>query len=70
MFIENLFRFFIILVLLVALAGQKYGEVLTEKFLFYEAERSGYLPHNQRVKWTGNSEINDEKSCGVCYKIN
>ena len=69
-FIENSFSFVIIHILPVTSAGQNYGEVLSKIFLFYGAERSGYLPHNQRVQWKGNSGLNDEKTSVVCYKIN
>ncbi|KAI5655339.1 hypothetical protein M9H77_32526 [Catharanthus roseus] len=48
-----------------AFAGHNYGEALSKSFLFYEAQRSGYLPHNQRVQWRGNSGLNDGKASGV-----
>jgi hypothetical protein len=34
-----------------ALAGHDYGQALSKSILFFEAQRSGYLPHNQRVTW-------------------
>lgn len=58
--------FVILLVVPVALAGHNYGEALSKSFLFYEAQRSGYLPRNQRVQWRGNSGLNDGKASGVC----
>lgn len=48
------------------LAGHNYGEALSKSFLFYEAQRSGFLPRNQRVQWRGNSGLNDGKASGVC----
>ncbi|TMW84499.1 hypothetical protein EJD97_025051 [Solanum chilense] len=57
--------FVILLVVPVALAGHNYGEALSKSFLFYEAQRSGYLPHNQRVQWRGNSGLNDGKASGI-----
>lgn len=48
-----------------ALAGHNYGEALGKSFLFYEAQRSGFLPRNQRVQWRGNSGLNDGKASGV-----
>jgi len=36
-----------------------YGEVLAKSILFYEAERSGPLPSDNRVPWRGNSAMND-----------
>ena len=32
--------------------------------LFYEAQRSGKLPENQRVKWRGDSAMDDGKDVG------
>ncbi|KAL8153775.1 hypothetical protein V2J09_011535 [Rumex salicifolius] len=36
-----------------------YGDALDKSLLFFEAQRSGYLPWNQRVKWRGNSGLRD-----------
>lgn len=36
-----------------------YGEVLCESMLFYEAERSGKLPADNRVPWRGDSALDD-----------
>nr|ACT54546.1 endo-1,4-beta-glucanase [Dimocarpus longan] len=47
------------------LAGHDYGQALTKSILFFEAQRSGYLPHNQRVTWRANSGLNDGKASGV-----
>ncbi|XP_026440927.1 endoglucanase 6-like [Papaver somniferum] len=51
--------------LMVVSAGHDYGEALTKSILFFEAQRSGVLPNNQRVKWRGDSGLNDGKSSGV-----
>ncbi|XP_051119114.1 endoglucanase 6-like [Andrographis paniculata] len=32
-------------------AGYDYGEALSKSLLFFEAQRSGYLPRDQRVQW-------------------
>ncbi|KAA8528240.1 hypothetical protein F0562_035509 [Nyssa sinensis] len=48
-----------------AFAGHDYGQALSKSILFFEAQRSGYLPHNQRVQWRGNSGLNDGKASGV-----
>lgn len=48
-----------------ALAGHDYGQALSKSFLFFEAQRSGYLPNNQRVTWRSNSGLNDGKASGV-----
>lgn len=61
--------FLVIGVLPLAFAGHNYGEALSKSFLFYEAQRSGYLPHNQRVHWRGNSGLNDGKASGVIFFI-
>lgn len=48
-----------------ALAGHNYGDALSKGILFFEAQRSGYLPSSQRVRWRGNSGLNDGKISGV-----
>ncbi|KAJ6703459.1 ENDO-14-BETA-GLUCANASE [Salix viminalis] len=48
-----------------AFAGHDYGQALSKSLLFFEAQRSGYLPHNQRVTWRANSGLNDGKASGV-----
>ncbi|KAJ6633841.1 Endoglucanase E-4 [Pseudolycoriella hygida] len=37
-----------------------YGEVLEKSLLFYEAQRTGYLPLNNRVPWRGDSFVTDQ----------
>ncbi|KGN53401.1 endoglucanase 6 [Cucumis sativus] len=56
---------FILLLAPSALAGHDYGQALTKSLLFFEAQRSGYLPHNQRVNWRANSGLQDGKASGV-----
>nr|AID55382.1 glycoside hydrolase family 9 C4 [Gossypium hirsutum] len=46
-------------------AGHDYNQALSKSILFFEAQRSGYLPHNQRVTWRANSGLNDGKASGV-----
>ncbi|XP_023521373.1 endoglucanase 6-like [Cucurbita pepo subsp. pepo] len=48
-----------------ALGGHDYGQALSKSILFFEAQRSGYLPHNQRVNWRSNSGLQDGKASGV-----
>ncbi|KAG5539556.1 hypothetical protein RHGRI_019926 [Rhododendron griersonianum] len=48
-----------------ALAGHDYGQALSKSILFFEAQRSGYLPSTQRVNWRGHSGLNDGKANGV-----
>lgn len=33
-------------------------------YVFYEAERSGYLPEDQRVTWRGDSALDDGQDVG------
>ncbi|KAI3728550.1 hypothetical protein L6452_17187 [Arctium lappa] len=43
-----------------------YGDALDKSLLFFEAQRSGKLPGNQRVKWRGDSGLTD----GYQQKVN
>ena len=36
-----------------------YGEALQKSFLFYEAQRSGELPEDNRIPWRGDSALTD-----------
>lgn len=36
-----------------------YAKVLELSFLFYEAQRSGKLPLDNRISWRGDSALND-----------
>ena len=42
-----------------ALGQYNYGEVIEKSNLFYEAQRSGPLPSDQRVNWRGDSAMGD-----------
>ncbi|CAI9771794.1 unnamed protein product [Fraxinus pennsylvanica] len=57
--------FLLIGILPLALAGHDYRQALSKSILFFEAQRSGYLPRNQRVQWRGHSGLNDGKISGV-----
>ncbi|XP_064612033.1 endoglucanase E-4-like [Liolophura sinensis] len=41
-----------------------YGDVLGKSILFYEAQRSGKLPPNNRVSWRGDSALKDGSDVG------
>ena len=41
-----------------------YARVLELSNLFYEAQRSGALPHDNRVEWRGNSSLGDKGHAG------
>ncbi|CAI7934347.1 unnamed protein product [Closterium sp. NIES-54] len=45
--------------------GHNYGDALALSILFFEQQRSGKLPANQRAKWRGDSGLNDGKDVGV-----
>jgi hypothetical protein len=42
-----------------------YAEALQKSFLFYEAQRSGVLPEDNRIEWRGDSAIDDGDNVGV-----
>lgn len=42
-----------------------YGNALDKTLLFFEAQRSGKLPPNQRVKWRSDSALGDGYAQGV-----
>ncbi|KAK8537929.1 hypothetical protein V6N13_096274 [Hibiscus sabdariffa] len=56
---------FLLLCLPFAFAGHDYSQALSKSILFFEAQRSGYLPRNQRITWRANSGLNDGKASGV-----
>ena len=42
-----------------------YGEALQKSLLFYEAQRSGNLPANNRIAWRGDSALADGADAGI-----
>ena len=42
-----------------------YGEALQKSLLFYEAQRSGALPDDNRIAWRGDSALSDGADVGV-----
>ncbi|MEB3360206.1 MAG: glycoside hydrolase family 9 protein [Synechococcales bacterium] len=42
-----------------------YGEALQKSLLFYEAQRSGPLPDDNRIEWRGDSALKDGQDVGV-----
>ncbi|XP_050377534.1 endoglucanase 6 [Argentina anserina] len=56
---------FLLLCFPLALAGHDYGAALSKSILFFEAQRSGVLPRNQRVTWRSHSGLYDGKASGV-----
>lgn len=43
----------------------QYGQALQKSFLFYEAQRSGKLPDDNRIAWRGDSALNDGADVGI-----
>jgi hypothetical protein len=46
-------------------AGFNYKSALHSSLLYFEAQRSGHLPYNQRVRWRGHSGLADGLQQGV-----
>ncbi|KAK7264116.1 hypothetical protein RJT34_31720 [Clitoria ternatea] len=46
-------------------SGFNYGDALDKSLMFFEAQRSGKLPVEQRVKWRGDSGLQDGLQQGV-----
>ena len=42
-----------------------YSEALSKGLLYFESQRSGHLPHNQRVTWRHHSGLTDGLEQGV-----
>jgi len=49
----------------VASAYSNYKKALTNSLLYFEGQRSGKLPQNQRVKWRADSALKDGQDAGV-----
>lgn len=43
-----------------------YADALSKAILFFEGQRSGNLPANQRVDWRGHSGLSDGQLDNVC----
>ena len=46
-------------------AQYDYNLALKKSILFYEAQRSGKLPTNNRIDWRGDTFLNDGSDVGV-----
>ncbi|KAH9625422.1 hypothetical protein KSS87_011908 [Heliosperma pusillum] len=51
--------FMVVLWVPLTFAGHDYGQAMSKGILFYEAQRSGYLPSTQRVTWRSHSGLTD-----------
>ncbi|CAN6468076.1 unnamed protein product [Victoria cruziana] len=45
--------------------SHNYAEALSKSILFFEGQRSGHLPRNQRLSWRSNSALHDGKLQGI-----
>lgn len=52
-----------------AAAGFDYGSAVDKSLLFFEAQRSGKLPFNQRIKWRADSGLRDGFLQGVSLSL-
>ncbi|XP_022928924.1 endoglucanase 4-like [Cucurbita moschata] len=57
--------FGVFLIMVKAMASHNYGDALTKSLLFFEGQRSGKLPPNQRVTWRKDSALHDGLEFGV-----
>ncbi|MEU6854703.1 glycoside hydrolase family 9 protein [Actinacidiphila alni] len=48
-----------------AASSYNYAEALQDSMLFYEAQRSGKLPSDNRVSWRGDSDLTDGADVGL-----
>jgi endoglucanase len=48
-----------------AIAQYNYAEGLQKTLLFYEAQRSGKMPANNRLNWRGDSHLEDGRDAGI-----
>jgi len=57
----------LILLLRTIAAGHDYHDALRKSILFFEGQRSGKLPSDQRLHWRRDSGIYDGATAGVGY---
>lgn len=65
--IEQMFTTYLTLVLGItggASSSYNYDQVLHLSLLFYEAQRSGHLPADNRIQWRGDSALQDQGANG------
>ena len=65
--IFNLFIFATIPFSFSEFTSKNYGEALSKSLLYFEAQRSGHLPYNQRVAWRSHSGLLDGLQQGVSH---
>jgi preprotein translocase subunit SecY len=52
-----------------AFTSQDYADALEKSILFFEGQRSGKLPLNQRLTWRGDSGLSDGSAYHVLFQI-
>ncbi|KAL8268969.1 hypothetical protein R6Q59_002767 [Mikania micrantha] len=57
--------FTLVLLFAASVTAHDYSDALRKCILFFEGQRSGKLPSDQRVKWRGHSALHDGASAGV-----
>ncbi|KAJ3692665.1 hypothetical protein LUZ60_011760 [Juncus effusus] len=62
---SNFYFIACIFLLLHPCKGFNYADALGKSILFFEGQRSGKLPLNQRMNWRGHSGLSDGSSCNV-----
>lgn len=50
--------------IVIYVSAYDYAQALRDSLLFYEAQRSGKLPPDQKVKWRKDSALNDKGQNG------
>jgi len=50
-----------------AFTSHDYSDALTKSILFFDGQRSGHLPSNQRLKWRADSALKDGSSANVHF---
>ncbi|CAN7027562.1 unnamed protein product [Brassica rapa subsp. trilocularis] len=53
---------YLLFVLLPTVISHNYSDALKKSILFFEGQRSGYLPREQRMTWRRDSALNDGKN--------
>ncbi|KAJ4706208.1 Endoglucanase [Melia azedarach] len=53
------------IMMLMGVASHNYGDALSKSILFYEGQRSGKMPSNQRMTWRKDSALGDGDDVGI-----
>lgn len=58
-----------LMAMLGTVASHNYADALTKSILFFEGQRSGKLPQDQRMTWRKDSALNDGADIGVSLPL-